>query len=98
MTTLASLVEYCSQNARVCPQPQDWNRLYSLLSSKVQKPSGGWTPSLPLILAAWHEASEQEKQARLIEHLSWADAHGDLERIDRFVRSLPEEKWLHGND
>ena len=98
MSFFEELAAYCQQNGRVCPQPQSWNHLYSLLSNKVQKPSGGWTPPLPLILAAWHEASDHEKQARLMEHLSWADAHGDLERIDRFVRSLPEEKWFHGND
>ena len=98
MTLIEELVAYCHENSRVCPQPQSWSHLYNLLSNKVQKPSGGWTPSLPLILAAWHEASNHDKQSRLMEHLSWANAHGDLERIDRFVRGLPEEKWFHGND
>ena len=98
MSSFEDLAAYCQENGKVCPQPQSWNHLYSLLSNKVQKPSGGWTPPLPLILAAWHEASDHEKHARLMEHLSWANAHGDLERIDRFVRGLPEEKWFHGND
>ena len=98
MGSLNELSAYCRQNGRVCPQPQSWNHLYKLLSNKVQKPSGGWTPSLPLILAAWNEASDQDKQARLMEHLSWADLHNDLDRVDRFIRNLPEEKWFHGND
>jgi hypothetical protein len=32
--------------------PKDWQKLYDMLKNKKQKLSGGWTPSLPLILAA----------------------------------------------
>ena len=35
-------------------------------------------PSLPLILAAWSETSDEAKQERLELYLRWADQHGVL--------------------
>jgi len=38
----------------------------------------GWEPSLPLILAAWWEASDKDKRTRVHSHLRWASDHGAL--------------------
>jgi hypothetical protein len=57
-----SLWAYCSDNERVIPR--DWQGLYEMLADKRQKPSGGWEPPLPLILAAWYETMPIEKQLR----------------------------------
>lgn len=56
---------------------------------------GGWEPAVPLILGAWHETSALLKMLRLKEHIDWADQHGVLDEVDKFLRSLPESEWAH---
>ena len=65
-----SLWEYCTSDDRAIPR--DWNQLWQLLKDKYQKPSGGWEPPLPLILAAWDNTTLAEKQSRFKEHVQWA--------------------------
>ncbi len=91
--TLDSLWAYCSANKRVIPR--DWNGLYEMLADRRRKPSGGWEPPLPLILAAWDVTMPIEKQLRFKEHIQWANEHGQLEQVGRYLRSLPEEEWFH---
>lgn len=86
---------YCSDKSRVCPVPIRWNELWELLPSKQRKATGGWEPSLPLILGAWHETTNLEKIARLNEHLKWAADHGSLDELRTFICSLEESDWLH---
>jgi hypothetical protein len=85
----------CTANKRVVPMPPQWNELYGLLKNRRQKPSGGWEPPLPLILAAWHHSTPIEKQLRLKAHLEWARQHDQLATIGAFLRSLPEAQWCH---
>ena len=68
--TYESVWAYCTANSRAIPR--DWHKLYEMLANKRQKPSGGWTPSLPLILAAWDVTMPIEKQLRFKEHIQWA--------------------------
>lgn len=91
--TVESLWNYCTANKRVVPR--DWNSLYNMLANKRQKPSGGWEPSLPLILAAWHETMPIEKQMRFREHVEWAGDQGQLEQVGKYLRSLNEGDWYH---
>lgn len=92
-----TLVSYCSENDRICPAPQIWNKLYGKLPNKVRVGSG-WNPSLPLILAAWYETSDEDKAARFMEHLAWARDNNYLDEFDRLVRKINEEDWHHIND
>lgn len=94
----AALLEYARQNGRICPQPQTWDRLWKLLPNRTQKPSGGWNPPLPLILAAWWNATGLDKMLRLQEHIEWADTHGAIDVVDNYLRGLSEEDWFHGKD
>jgi hypothetical protein len=55
----------------------------------------GFEPALPLILAAWWEASDSEKKERLKVHIQWANGHGALAEVDKFLQSLPEGDWHH---
>jgi hypothetical protein len=96
--TADALVEYCRTGRRICPQPQAWNRVWEMLPDRKQERSSGWNPSLPLILAAWHHATDLEKILRLREHIQWADEHGAISAIDEYIRGLSEEQWFHGND
>lgn len=91
--TFNSLWAYCSANKRAIPR--DWQRLYEMLADKKQKPSGGWEPPLPLILAAWHETMPVEKQLRFKEHIQWAADHSQLDEVGAYLRALPEEQWFH---
>ncbi|MBV6499026.1 MAG: hypothetical protein CJBNEKGG_01475 [Prosthecobacter sp.] len=92
---LESLWSYCTAENRLVPQQTPWSELYSNLQHTRQKPSGGWEPPLPLILAAWHHSVPIEKQLRFKEHLEWAAKQGQLDEIGSFLRSLTETQWCH---
>ena len=89
-----SLLAYCSENERVCPQPYLWNQLWELLISNC-KLDADQEPSPPLILGAWHHTSDLEKKMRLTEYIHWADKHGRLGTIGAFLHHLEEKDWHH---
>ncbi|MCH7225107.1 hypothetical protein [Haloferula sp. A504] len=95
METPDSLWEVCTANKRLVPMPDPWNQLYGMLKNTRRKPSGGWEPPLPLILAAWDESMPIQKQLRFKEHLKWAEGQGQLQEVGAFLRSLSEEQWCH---
>lgn len=86
---LEDLFDYCRIGGRICPAPQQWNRLYQLLPGRFT-PGG---PRPPLILSAWWQASDAAKARRFEEHLRYAAEHGVLAQVDAFVRSLPDGDW-----
>ena len=94
---LTELLDYAQANRRVCPQPQKWNELWELLPHK-KRVGNGWEPALPLILAAWWETPALLKILRLREHIVYAEAHGVLVDVERFLKGLPEEDWAHLGD
>jgi hypothetical protein len=93
METFETLWIYCTANNRAIPK--DWNKLWHLLLNKKQKPSGGWEPPLPLILAAWFETSPLEKHLRFREHILWAEKNNQLAEIGTYLKSLSESDWYH---
>ena len=97
MTTLEDAIAEATRNKRICPMPPLWNQLYELLPNRKRK-GFGWEPALPLILAAWHEASGLSKALRLKEHLEWAESHGALDQVYTFMISLSERDWYHFGD
>jgi hypothetical protein len=38
------------------------------------------------------------KMSRLADHIRYADAHGNLGEVDRYLRGLREEEWAHFAD
>ena len=93
METFETIWSYCKSENRAIPK--DWNKLWQMLHNKRQKPSGGWEPSMPLILAAWYETTPIEKHLRFREHIQWAEKNNQLEEIGKYLRSLPEIEWFH---
>lgn len=93
--TFDSLWAYCTAGNRLVPMPPEWAELHRRLNGAYQKPDGGWTPALPLILAAWDNTMPIEKQLRFKEHIEWARDHNQLDEMGGFLRSLPEHKWVH---
>ena len=89
-----SLIAYCREKERVCPQPTPGNALYELLPNK-KRVGMGWEPPLPLILAAWYDTPALSKMLRLAEHIEWANKHGCLDAVATYLRSLPEQDWHH---
>lgn len=95
---LEQLIAYCNKNRRVVPLPRIWMKLYDQLPDRQQQPSGGWEPPVPLILAAWHHTSDENKRQRLREHLQWAALHGGLEKVERLLKGLADDDWYHKGD
>jgi hypothetical protein len=89
------LINYISQNNRICPQPQVWNKLWEKLKDKERVGSAGWSPPVPLILAAWWDSSDNSKKQRLIEHINWAEKKDQLDEIASYLYKLNEEEWYH---
>lgn len=95
--TVTETLALASQNNRVCPLPQHWNRLYDLLPER-RRSGKGWEPALPLILAAWHNTPAMMKKLRLREHIEWAASHGALAQVHALLAALPENEWHHVGD
>ena len=91
--TAESLIAYCRENSRVCPEPGLWHNLWELLPERRQIDEG-WQPALPLILAAWAHTSNIQKMLRLATHIEWAEMHGSLPEVAAFLRNLAENE-LH---
>ena len=58
--TVDSLTVYCRDNKRVCPVPKAWQQLWEMLPEK-RRTVDAWGPAIPLIGAAWHDASAMLK-------------------------------------
>jgi hypothetical protein len=43
----------------------------------------------------WSKLSDLQKGLRFREHLAWAERHGKLDVVARFMVELPEDDWLH---
>ena len=87
-----SLIAYCSENRRLCPLPQQWDKLWRAVPNQAQE---DWLlypdwPGFPMpgILRA----------IRLAEHIRWAAEHGALEKVAAFLRGLREDEWFHSGD
>jgi len=63
-----------------------------MLPNKNQD-DGRWNPSLPLILGAWHDTTNEEKSARLREHIEYAAASGVLDIVDAYLHELTPDLW-----
>lgn len=92
-----SLLKYVKSDGRICPMPTYWNELWQMLPDRKQKSSGGWEPPAPLILAAWWGTPALSKTFRLAEHINYAEKHGVLDKVDRFLRSLSSDQWAYGD-
>jgi len=61
-------------NDFICPMPQKWNEIYiSLLKvweRGLARPDD--KPPVPLILAAWHESTDEQKKERWRTTIDWA--------------------------
>jgi hypothetical protein len=91
---LTSLLEYVRAEQRVCPMPFRWTELWEMLPGRTRSGPGGEPPP-PLVRAAWWDTPSFAKMERLAEHIRYANEHGVLGEVDRFLRGLTEAEWAH---
>ena len=89
---LEEILAFSQAEKRICPQPQSWNELWETLPNK-KRVGVGWEPPLPLILIAWWNTTDLEKQNRFLSHIRWAANHGVLPKAITFIKSLTFEQW-----
>jgi hypothetical protein len=87
---LDELLAYVRENGRICPTR--WHELWEMLPGR--RVGSGSEPPLPLILGAW-DSPALLKILRLQEHIRYAEAHGCLRAVDRYLRGLAESDWEH---
>lgn len=92
MTDTRNLLNYVTVAGRVCPMPIHWAELWRLLVAATPGVDEGKPPP-PLILAAWYEASDEDKRERLKRQVEWAAAHEVLDVVEAFVTELNEGQW-----
>ena len=80
------------KNNRICPQPQHWNKLWEIIKSKTDEKI-----SLPLILAAWWETSDDEKSERFKYHLKIAERLNAMNEVEMYIQSMNENDWHYKN-
>ena len=87
---ICSLVDFCSTGDRVCPAPSAWHRLWRMLPADAQ----GRTPRHPPAYPETRDtAADNELKWALVDHLLWAEDVGVLDKVDRYLRSLPPGQW-----
>lgn len=76
---------------RVCPRPLAWLQLYEAIdgSDYVDLPRPPVDPWL------WGKLSDLQKRLRFRECIHWAEQHGKLPQVSRFMEQLAEADWLH---
>ena len=77
--------------------PQQWSTLWEMLPNRTRSGSS-WQPAPPFILATWHDSPALLKMLRLKEHIDWAEQHGVLGEVDKFLRSRLESEWAHASE
>jgi hypothetical protein len=79
-------------NNRVCPMPAQWQALFELMQSLAPPQS---VPPVVIDGAAWNMVPAMQKRLRLGEQIEWAGRLGIAKPVVAFLRSLPEDAWLH---
>ena len=94
---LESLLRYVAKYRRVCPTPLVWNELWQLLSNRNRR-GAGWSPPPPLVLGSRYFTTDDEKIVRLALHIRYAHENGGLGELDKFLRTIEEDAWVHRGD
>lgn len=75
---------------RVAPCAPEWGRLHALLKS-----AGYGEPPLPFTGAEASATPALVQRIRIRDQVEWAAEHGLLDRLYKFLQSLPEDRWVH---
>jgi hypothetical protein len=92
--TADALMVIARRNNRVCPQPPLWMQLHHVLEGS------GYAdlPPPPVERWIWSKLSDLQKRLRLREYIEWAERHGKLPLVKKFIEDLAEADWVHMGD
>ena len=91
--SLEEFINEVAKNNRVCPNPNMWNLLHTLV---IESDFNNHTPpNLPLILGAWWDTSDLDKAERLKELIDWCYLTNVSDIAWTFIKSLDESEWHH---
>ena len=91
--TLDRVMAEIRRNARVCPQPPQWMKLYVLLAR--YRSGNARMPAPPLSGAVWNASPVAAKRMCFIEQLEWADKHGCLKEVFELLQELKDDQWYY---
>jgi len=91
LLSVHSLMVVARRNNRVCPLPAQWKQLYQLLGGEARQD----LHAPPLQPWLWPNLSGLQKRLRFRDHVEWAEHHGLLEAVARFMNGLEERDWVH---
>jgi len=91
---LLELIEYCQSNNRICPWPQDWNRIWGTYSRYSHRSEFTEYPpfKIPLILGAW-DAPYIDKRQRFLTQIYWCYKNYFMGSMYKMVMGLTEDDW-----
>lgn len=89
--TAQELVDLARRHNRVCPQPLLWSALHLLLQGQHDAA----LPPPPVRRSQWAQLSNLQRRLCFREYIEWADRHGKLETMARYLQSLAEPDWVH---
>jgi hypothetical protein len=89
--TADDVMALARRNNRVCPRPLLWAALYELVEGDryadlSPPPVQPWT---------WKTLSNLQRRLRFRDHIAWADRHGKLDALARYLEALAEPDWVH---
>lgn len=89
--TTEGVLALARRNNRVCPRPPLWSTLHVLIEgdhyADLQPP-----PVQPWL---WTKLSNLQRRLQFREYIEWADRHGQLEAMGKYLQSLAEADWVH---
>ena len=96
---LHDYIDILDSNKIVCPGIHEWNYLYSLIEKFGPKLSY-WEERkmLPLIMFAWDNTTDRQKNERFKTQLKFANEHGFFCIVYKYLNSLDFKKdFVHHN-
>ena len=90
-----ALLEYCLMNDRVCPERDFWNHLWVINAKTKTFDSLLNQNKLPVLDKNSTEKEKIQRSVRLRKYIEYADKNKLIDEMDKFLRSIPEDKWHH---
>ncbi len=92
--TLDEVLVMARRHNRVCPRQMLWSALYILLEGDryadlAPPPVQPWQ---------WNTLSNLQRRLCFREHIAWADRHGKLQEVARYLHGMAEPDWVHMGD
>ncbi len=88
-----ALLEYCLMNDKVCPKRDFWNHLWVINAKAKTFDSLLNQNKLPVLDKNSTEKEKIQRSVRLRKYIEYADRNKLIDEMDKFLRSIPEDKW-----